>query len=109
MRVLAGQRSLFSIQKRADSEVPEPKYRRQSFHVSDSFPDRLTVRWNKSFDIDSIIYRAAACGTALTANESLPNSSDLEGRLEALVAPYQRDDADADHPDVLFFWASNSN
>jgi Zn-dependent peptidase ImmA (M78 family) len=109
MQIVVGQRSLFSVQTRITSDVPEPKYRRQSFHMSDRFPDRLIVRWNKSFDAESIIVQAADLGGVLTANEPLPNGSDLVGRLEAVVAPYQRDDADADHPDVLFFWVSDSN
>jgi Zn-dependent peptidase ImmA (M78 family) len=109
MQIVVGQRSLFSVQTHVTAEVPEPKYRRQSFHMSDGFPDRLVVRWNKSFHAESIVVQAAELGGVLVATEPLPNGSDLEGRLEAVVAPYQRDDADPDHPDVLFLWVSDSN
>lgn len=109
MKIVVGQRSLFSVQTHITAEIPEPKYRRQSFHMSDRYPDRLAVRWNKSFDAESIVVRAAELGGILDAIEPLPNGSDLEGRLEAVVAPYQRDDADPDHPDVLFLWVSDSN
>jgi hypothetical protein len=34
----------------------------------------------------------------------LPNDTDAYGRLEAIRAPYQRDDAEEDYGDVLFFW-----
>ena len=109
MQIVVGQRSLFSVQTHITSEVPEPKYRRQSFHMSDRFPDRLVVRWNKSFDSGSIIFKAAKSSGVLSANEPLPNGANTNGRLEAVVAPYQRADADSDHPDVLFLWVSNSN
>jgi len=108
MQVVVGQRSLFSVQTHITSEIPEPKYRRQSFHMSDHFPDHFVVRWNKSFDTDSIVCKVAEAGGVLTADEPLPSDSEPEGRLEAVVAPYQRDDADPDHPDVLFFWISKS-
>lgn len=109
MQIVVGQRSLFSVQTHITAEVPEPKYRRQSFHMSDRFSDRLVVRWNKSFESDSIVYRTAKSGRILTANEPLPNGANTGGRLETVLAPYQRDDADPDHPDVLFLWVSNSD
>ena len=107
-RVEAGkaQGSLFSRATLSAAIIPEPKYRRQSFHTSEDFPERLTVRWNKSFDEDSIVYRAANSATALQHKESLPNGSATLGRLEVVAAPYQREDADPNHPDLLFFWAA---
>lgn len=86
--------------------IPKPKYRRQSFHVSDEFPERLTVRWNKSFDEDSVIYRAANAATALHHDEALPNGTAILGKLETIAAPYQREDADLIHPDMLFLWTA---
>ena len=38
--------------------MPQKKYRRQSFHKSDKFPEGLTIHWNKSFPEDSCVYRA---------------------------------------------------
>jgi hypothetical protein len=86
--------------------VPEPKYRRQSLYVSDNFPEGLTVRWNKSFDEDSVVYRAADSATVLHHTEPLPNGTAVRGRLESVAAPYQREDADLSHPDLLFFWTA---
>ena len=37
--------------------------------------------------------------------EGLPNKVTRKGRLEAVRAPYQRDDADPVFGDVLFFWS----
>jgi hypothetical protein len=33
----------------AESETPPKKYRRQSFHASQSFPGELTIPWNSRF------------------------------------------------------------
>ncbi len=40
----------------------------------------------------------------MRANESLPADFNTIGLLEAVVAPYQREDAVPDHPDLLFLW-----
>ena len=40
----------------------------------------------------------------IVALEELPNNSGKIGRLEAMLAPYQREDADPKFGDVLFFW-----
>jgi Zn-dependent peptidase ImmA (M78 family) len=95
---------LFSSAALRPAAVPEPKYRRQSFHASDQFPEHLTIRWNKSFDEGSVVYRAANSVTVSHGDEALPNGMATVGRLEAITAPYQRDDADPSHPDQLFFW-----
>jgi hypothetical protein len=99
------QGSLFS-RANLGTAVPEPKYRRQSFHVSDNFPERFTVRWNKSFDENSVVYRAVNSSTALRHDEPLPNGTSVLGRLESIAAPYQREDADLNHPDLLFLWTA---
>jgi hypothetical protein len=89
-----------------ESEVPRmaplPKYRRQSLHVADACTSRHTIPWNKSFDPTSLVYRASAIPQARM--ETLPNTASESGRLEAIIAPYQRPDSDEAHPDVLFVW-----
>jgi hypothetical protein len=100
------QRLLFSNAAVSRAAVPEPKYRRQSFHSSDAFPEPLTVRWNKSFDEDSIVYEVGS-SVLLHSEEALPNGTSRLGVLEAIAAPYQRDDADLNHPDLLFYWTAN--
>ena len=85
------------------SGIADPKYRRQSFHTSDSFPASHTVRWNKSFDENSIVYKVGPNGV-MSSRESLPNNMKCDGILEVMFAPFQREDADAEHPDVLFYW-----
>lgn len=80
-----------------------PKYRRQSFHTSDDFPGSYTVHWNKSFDESSIVYKVGSYGL-MSSMESLPNDTECDGILEVMPAPYQREAADTEHPDVLFYW-----
>ena len=36
--------------------------------------------------------------------ESLPNFANVSGQIEAMLCPYQSDNADADFGDVFFFW-----
>ena len=103
---LASQGLLFSASTRITPKVAEPKFRRQSFHTSNDFSARLNVPWNKSFDTNSITYQAGASEEVLNANEPLPNGTRLLGRLEVISAPYQREDAAVDHPDLLFFWVA---
>lgn len=83
--------------------IADPKYRRQSFHTSDDFPASHTVRWNKSFDDNSIVYKVGPYGV-MSSMESLPNDVESDGILEVMHAPYQREEADRKHPDVLFYW-----
>jgi hypothetical protein len=99
------QAALFRIRARA-TQPAEPRYRRQSFHTSDLFPGKLVVHWNKSFDVDSIVYRAAEGNCLLRAEEALPCSDPICGFLEAIPAPYQREDAAMEHPDLIFFWVA---
>jgi Zn-dependent peptidase ImmA (M78 family) len=88
----------------AGVNVP-PKYRRQSCYLSEQCSDDFNVRWNKSFDLSSVVYTAATDNTIHAGIELLPNSSGLSGRLEAVRAPYQRDEAHSEFPDILFFWS----
>jgi IrrE N-terminal-like domain len=92
----------------AEDKIPlvaPRKYRRQSFFTSSSFPASQIVPWNKSFDEDSVVYRLQA-GEVGAARERLPNGINVKGVLEAMHAPYQRDEAPDDRPDVLFYWRS---
>jgi Zn-dependent peptidase ImmA (M78 family) len=96
----------------AEHEIPRPKepikkYRRQSLHLSQACTAQHIVRWNKSFDQSSIVYAAGRNGGIHSAREPLPNSDGAIGTLEAIRAPYQREDADEDFADVLFFWQAD--
>jgi len=92
-----------AVSSPSTSGIADPKYRRQSFHTSDGFPASHTVRWNKSFDESSIAYRVGPYGV-LSSREPLPNNTGVEGTIEVMQAPYQREDADREHPDILFYW-----
>lgn len=92
-----------SVSSPSTSGIADSKYRRQSFHTSDDFPASYTVRWNKSFDENSIVYKAGPYGV-MSSREPLPNDVESEGVLEVMQAPYQREDADTEDPDVLFYW-----
>ena len=97
------QRNLFSAPKYGKIQEVLPKYRRQSLFLSHLCDDSYTVRWNKSFDENSCINQARK-GEIVIGMEKLPNDSNKVGRLEAMLAPYQRADADEAFGDVLFFW-----
>lgn len=87
---------------------PRPKYRRQSFFMSESGRDGFVVRWNKSFNEDSVAYAAAQRPGIVVSYEALPNQVRLGGRIEIVQAPFQRQDADPKHPDLLFFWVADA-
>lgn len=108
MQFVRAQRNLFSMEPQSLWIFLIRSIGTRAFHTPDSFPDHLTVCWNKSFDAESIVSKAANEGGVVIANEPLPNGSDLEGRLEVVVAPYQCEDADPDHLDMLFLWFLNS-
>jgi hypothetical protein len=93
-----------SSRKHGNVEDALPKYRRQSLHLSESCSDAFTIRWNKSFPVESVVYSAATDGDVQVGFESLPNEIGRRGRLEAVRAPYQRQGADPVFGDVLFFW-----
>jgi Zn-dependent peptidase ImmA (M78 family) len=87
---------------------PLPKYRRQSIYFSEACGDNLTVRWNKSFDESSCVYQAGTSDGVYIGTEPLPNGSGINGRMEAMRAPYQREEAHPDFADVLFFWTPDA-
>ncbi|HEV2495497.1 MAG TPA: ImmA/IrrE family metallo-endopeptidase [Terriglobia bacterium] len=100
------QGSLFS-DARSTSEIQfEAKYRRQSLHLSAACTDEHAVRWNKSFDRSSVVYRAPLTAGIVSAYETLPSRSGMMGRLEAMRAPYQGGKGDPTFPDVLFLWTA---
>jgi len=98
------QGTLFGGSKAKKSGTAERKYRRQSFHISDSFPDDWIVRWNKSFEKSSVVYSAGQTEDLLRGQEGLPSASHVGGTLEVQRAPYQRENANTEHPDLIFFW-----
>lgn len=97
------QRTLFKSSTVGVKSSPVRKYRRQSLHLSESAEDH-TIRWNKSFDVASVVYQARKKRGVVIGAEVLPNGREETGRLEAIVAPFQREDADAAFPDVIFLW-----
>ena len=80
-----------------------PKYRRQSFHHSRSYPNELIFPWNKSLPVESVAYEAARTGEAQCATEALQPKThfSVPFRIEAIPAPYQPDGVDSEWPDVL--------
>jgi Zn-dependent peptidase ImmA (M78 family) len=101
---LSKQTNLFPSQEvQAPEATPQKKYRRQSIHMSTNCNDDHLIRWNKSFNQNSVVYKTVD-GRLHSAFECLPNVAGQNGRLEAIRAPYQREDADQDFGDVLFFW-----
>jgi hypothetical protein len=100
---LSVQTNLFRGQGAVGPEPVEKKYRRQSLYLSESCGDEYLIRWNKSFDTDSVVYNAPKGGIR-SAVEALPNLIDSHGRIEAVLSPFQREEADGDFGDVLFFW-----
>ncbi len=105
-RSLSTQQSLlFGGGAGEDDLQGQPKYRRQSVYLSDRCEEHLTIRWNKSFDETSCVYLARNGGVH-AARESLPNGTRLVGRLEAVRAPYQREEAHPEFADVLFCWTA---
>lgn len=97
------QRVLFSNFPTPQSQPAERKYRRQSVHLSAACREEYTIRFNKSFDTSSVVYKAREGGIH-SGVESLPNLTNVNGRIEAMLCPYQGDRADEDFGDVFFFW-----
>ena len=94
---------LFPSFGKLQSQPAERKYRRQSVHLSPACrEDEYTIRFNKSFDPVRLSTRRE--GGFRAALKSLPNSASVSGRIEAMLCPYQSDNADADFGDVFFFW-----
>jgi hypothetical protein len=103
-RLLAARRQPFLFDEFSHGEVPMPKYRRQSLHTSDCCGPEHLIPWNKSFDEGSCVYAAAVKSAVQFGRESLPNRCKDFGMLEAVRAPYQRNDSDPASPDILFIW-----
>ena len=100
----SNQAALFSNLRTLQPQPTERKYRRQSLHLSAACrEEEYTIRFNKSFDPRSIVYKARDGGIQSSV-ESLPNSANVSGQIEAMLCPYQSDNADADFGDVFFFW-----
>lgn len=96
--------SLFAEVVGAPRQPAERKYRRQSVHLSAACTENeYTIRFNKSFEPGSIVYRAREGGIH-TGFESLPNASSARGCIEAMLCPYQAEYADPEFGDVFFFW-----
>jgi hypothetical protein len=94
-----------------ESERPTKKYRRQSFHSSSSFRRELLIPWNKSVPETSRIYRAAQSRSLESGFERIAingRGNEIRCYLEALPAPYQPEDADRNHPDILFLLKMNA-
>jgi Zn-dependent peptidase ImmA (M78 family) len=95
---------LFPNHSPVQSHPAERKYRRQSVHLSAACQDdEYTIRFNKSFDPSSIVYKAREGGIH-SGVESLPNLTGPIGRIEAMLCPYQSDNAHEEFGDVFFFW-----
>ena len=101
------QGALFNDLREA-KEAPSPKYRRQSFFASLSCGDEHTIRWNKSFGAESCVHLAAKSYAICSAIEALPNQASEEGFFEVVRAPFQREDAHPEFPDLLFLWTATS-
>jgi Zn-dependent peptidase ImmA (M78 family) len=106
-RKSAEQASLFNLPNKMNNKKSQPKYRRQSLHLSEACGSEYTIRWNKSFDPCSVVYKASVTDGVQVGIETLPNEVSKDGRLEAIKAPYQREDADPEFGDVLFFWSTD--
>jgi Zn-dependent peptidase ImmA (M78 family) len=105
-RRAASQTLLFSSTPSGAGEEVQPKYRRQSVHLSEACAEAHMIRWNKSFAVESVVYSAATNRDVQIGSESLPNQLTKRGRLEAVRAPFQRNEADPVFGDVLFFWTT---
>lgn len=99
------QRELFRPDEELGTAPRLPKYRRQSFFASQSCGPEFSIPWNKSFGDDSCVCETSRTRAICERVEQLPNRSGQFGLLQAIQAPYQRDEATVDHPDVLFFWS----
>jgi hypothetical protein len=101
---VSNQRLLFANEVTMQPQAAERKYRRQSVHLSAACAEAdYTIRFNKSFDPSSIVYKARESGIH-SGIESLPNLSGAIGRIEAMRCPYQSDTAHEEFGDVFFFW-----
>jgi hypothetical protein len=86
------------------AEVPEPKYRRQSLHVSEACGSKNLIPWNKSFDESSCAYLARSASEIVRGRETLPNRASDVGTIECVQAPFEYSPSEPGFPDVLFVW-----
>jgi len=98
----ANQRSLFPNFRHISTGI-RPKYRRQSCHLSQACDDTYFIPWNKSFDVSSSLYESSDAKVKISFEE-LPNESGKTGRLETMLAPFQRRNAHNGFGDLFFFW-----
>jgi hypothetical protein len=98
------QQSIFPPSSTDSSPLPIAKYRRQSFHMSEPCGNEHHIPWNKSFDVTSCVYRATESNGIARSREALPNRARVVGQIEAVLAPFQRPDANIKYGDVLFLW-----
>jgi hypothetical protein len=95
---------LFPTSKKA-SDVPQKKYRVQSFYYSDSLPKIHVMPWNKSFPETSCVYRAPKEQGIVNGFEAIPVNGRghiLRCQIEVVRAPFQSDETDPEWPDLLF-------
>jgi Zn-dependent peptidase ImmA (M78 family) len=90
----------------ADVIHPEakPKYRRQSFHCSATYPTELVIPWNKSVPDSSCVYTAAHTGLLAEHVERLGADGRRLGffaQVQAIPAPYQPDNVEVGWPNML--------
>jgi len=80
-----------------------PKYRRQSFHHSRTYPTSLLLPWNKSLPIHSAPYRAAESGRLETGNETIAGRGTATGlfSIQSIRAPYQPKFAVPEWPSMI--------
>jgi Zn-dependent peptidase ImmA (M78 family) len=103
---VTNQRLLFANEVTMQPQAAERKYRRQSVHLSAACAEaeaNYTIRFNKSFDPSSMVYKTRESGIK-SGIEGLPNLSGALGRIEAMRCPYQSDTAHEEFGDVFFFW-----
>ena len=67
-----------------EGEVPQPKLRRQGLHTSDGCGLQHLIPWNKSFDVQSCVYRAGSELGIQSDWEELPNACEDFGTIEAI-------------------------
>jgi len=93
--------NLFGSPQKSDESLL--RYRRQSFHHSASYPQRLILPWNKSLRVGSVTYRAAQSAAVMIETEDVEVKRGVAGRflVEAVPAPYQPADANGGAPDML--------
>jgi hypothetical protein len=95
------QGALFPTKQR-DAQVT-PKYRRQSFHASSTYPPGLIMPWNKSLPADGAAYRAARSGKTERGTEILQARAQLRATflVQAVPAPYQPETVDPEWPNMF--------